>query len=213
MNETKLPENTSERLIAFLDAAIAIALTLLILPLMEGVSEATGEGHGIVEYFDEHLSQLVAFMISFVIIAMFWRMHHAILLPDTPADRRRTTLQFAWLFTIVVMPVVTALVGGMDTGRIIVACYIGTLAVSSLLLFVIAVVERRKRASAGLPYPVTMPAGPLAMAIGFALVLVLALIVPSYFWLFLMALTGFVRIGLIRWGVVGREPAPDPVTA
>jgi uncharacterized membrane protein len=201
-------EQTSERLIAFLDAAIAIALTLLILPLMEGVSEAAADGHDLVEYVDAHASQLLAFTISFVLIALFWRLHHVILLPDTPTDRGRTSLQFAWLFTITVMPVVTALTGGLETDRPLVALYVGTLAVSASLLFAIAVTERRKRTAAGLPFPATVAAAPLAMALLFTLALLLGLIVPSYFWLFIMTFTGPVRAGLIRLGVVGREAAP-----
>lgn len=208
-NTVTPPEQTSERLIAFLDAAIAIALTLLILPLMESVSEASAEGQTIVEYADEHASQLLAFTLSFALIALFWRLHHAILLPDTPTDRGRTTLQFAWLFTITIMPVVTALTGGLETDRPLVASYVGTLAVSAWLLLVIALVERNRRAAAGLPFPATIAAAPLAMALLFTIVLLLAVIVPSYFWLFLMVLTSPVRTVLIRLGVVGRQ-APSP---
>ena len=204
---TTPPEQTSERLITFLDAAIAIALTLLILPLMEGVSEATADDHTLAEYVDAHASQLLAFTLSFVMIGLFWRLHHAILLPDTPADRGRTTLQFAWLFTITLMPVVTALTGGLETDRPLVASYVGTLAVSAWLLFTIAVVERRKRTAAGLPLPSTIAAAPLAMALLFTLAMVLGLIVPSYFWLLVMALTSPLRTGLLRLGVVGRETA------
>lgn len=205
--QTTPPVHTSERLIAFLDAASAIALTLLILPLMEGVSEASAEGHDLAEYVAAHASQLLAFGLSFMMIALFWRLHHAMLLPDTPTGRGRTTLQFAWLFTITIMPVVTALTGGLETDRALVASYIGTLAVSAWLLFAIAVVERRERAAVGLPYTATMSAAPLALALLFTLTLLLGLIVPSYFWLFVMSLTGPLRGLLIRLGVVGRETA------
>ncbi|MEV0890212.1 TMEM175 family protein [Promicromonospora sp. NPDC050262] len=209
MNTAPPPVRTSERLIAFLDAAIAIALTLLILPLMESVSEAVGEEQTLGDYAAEHSWQLVAFTLSFVIIAMFWRMHHGIQAPDTPLTQQHLTLQLAWLFTITVMPVVTALTGGLDTDRALVASYIGNLAVSAWLLFVIAVVERRDRTAAGLPVDATLPATPLAVALLFTLTLLLALIVPSYTWLFLMALSGLVRAGLVRLGVVGRDRAAD----
>ncbi|MFI2366734.1 TMEM175 family protein [Promicromonospora sp. NPDC019610] len=199
------PVRTSERLIAFLDAAIAIALTLLILPLMESVSEAVDEQQTLGDYASEHSWQLLAFALSFVIIAMFWRMHHGIQAPDTPLTQPHLTLQLAWLFTITVMPVVTALTGGLDTDRPLVASYIGNLAVSAWLLFVIALVERRDRTAAGLPVDATLPATPLAVALLFTLTLLLALIVPSYSWLFLMALSGLVRAVLVRLGVVGRD--------
>jgi len=205
MDTATPPERTSERLIMFVDAAIAIAITLLILPLMESVSEAAADSQTVVEYVDEHAWQLLAFTISFMIIAMFWRLHHAIVHPDTPTGRRRTNLQLAWLFTITVMPVVTALTGGLETDRPLVASYIGTLAVSAWLLFAIAVVERRSRTAAGLPVLATIAATPLAMAVLFTLALLLGLLVPSYFWLFVMALASPARAGLIRLGVVGRD--------
>lgn len=204
---TAPPANTSERLIAFLDAAIAIALTLLILPLMEGVSEASADGQDLAEYIEVHASQLLAFALSFVLIALFWRLHHTTLLPDTPTGRGRTTLQFAWLFTITIMPVVTALTGGLETDRPLVASYVGTLAASAWLLFAIAVVERRKRAAAGLPFTATAAGAPLALALLFTLTLLLGLIMPSYYWLLVMSLTGPLRGVLIRLGVVGREAA------
>ncbi|MFI2486913.1 TMEM175 family protein [Promicromonospora kroppenstedtii] len=204
MNTAQPPERTSERLIAFLDAAIAISMTLLILPLMESVSEAVADQRTVVEYVREHSWQLVAFALSFVIIAMFWRLHHGILHADTSAGRRRTNLQLAWLFTITVMPVVTALTGGLDTGREVVASYIGTLAVSAWLLFTIAVVERRTRTAAGLPVAASIAAMPLSLALLFTLALLLGLLVPSYLWLFVMVLVTPLRAILLRAGVVGR---------
>jgi uncharacterized membrane protein len=204
MNTAQPPERTSERLIAFLDAAIAISMTLLILPLMESVSEAVTDQRTVVEYVREHSWQLVAFALSFVIIAMFWRLHHAILHTDTPPGRRRTNLQLAWLFTITVMPVVTALTGGLDTDREVVASYVGTLAVSAWLLFTIAVVERRTRTAAGLPVDAAIAAMPLSLALLFSLALLLGLLVPSYLWLFVMTLVTPLRAVLLRVGVVGR---------
>lgn len=203
------PVRTSERLIAFLDAAVAIALTLLILPLMESVSEAVDEQQTLGDYAAEHSWQLAAFALSFVIIGVFWRMHHGIQAPDTPLTQPHLTLQLAWLFTITVMPVVTALTGGLDADRALVASYIGNLAVSAWLLFVIAVVERHDRTAARLPVAATLPATPLAVALLFTLTLLLAVIVPSYSWLFLMALSGLVRAALVRLGVVGRERPAD----
>ncbi|GAA2223392.1 TMEM175 family protein [Promicromonospora sukumoe] len=205
MDTAPPPARSSERLISFLDAAVAIALTLLILPLMESVSEAVDEQQTLGDYAGEHSWQLLAFSLSFLIIAMFWRMHHGIQSPDTPLTQQHLTLQLAWLFTITLMPVVTALTGGLDTDRALVASYVGNLAVSAWLLFVIAVVERRDRRAAGLAVDATLPATPLAVALLFTLTLLLALIVPSYTWLFLMALSGLVRGLLVRFGVVGRD--------
>ena len=69
---------SSERLTFFTDAVVAIAMTLLVLPLTEGVSEAAADGLSTSEYLREYSDQLLAFALSFVIIASFWRAHHAL---------------------------------------------------------------------------------------------------------------------------------------
>lgn len=65
----------AERVVFFTDAVVAIAMTLLILPLMEAVNEASGEVDA-THWLDEHFGQLLAFVLSFVIIGQFWLTHH-----------------------------------------------------------------------------------------------------------------------------------------
>ncbi len=66
---------SAERMKFFTDAVVAIAMTLLILPLLESVSAAAGEGLDTADYLHENGSQLFAFVLSFVIIARFWYSH------------------------------------------------------------------------------------------------------------------------------------------
>ena len=65
-----------ERLVFFSDAAVAIALTLLILPLMDGVYAAARANQSAWTYLSENANALFSFTLSFVIIARFWRSHH-----------------------------------------------------------------------------------------------------------------------------------------
>lgn len=106
----------AERGLAFADAVIAIAMTLLILPLMESAGEI---GHGrdaALEWFGEHWSQLFTFLLSFVLIGFFWIGHHRVF------ERvQRVTVPLLWLtlgflLTIVWLPVATALTGYSDSG-------------------------------------------------------------------------------------------------
>ena len=62
----------SERIIAFTDAVVAVAITLLILPLMEF---ATGEADSGKEFFRRRGSLLGSFITSFWIIALMWNGH------------------------------------------------------------------------------------------------------------------------------------------
>ena len=74
--EPSQPGYPAERTKAFIDAAVAIALTLLILPLMESVGEVAGEGEDALTWLQDHRGQLVSFVLSFVLIALFWLIHH-----------------------------------------------------------------------------------------------------------------------------------------
>lgn len=59
----------AERAKTFVDAVVAIAMTLLILPLMESVAAAGGTGETAAEWVGGHGGQLFAFVLSFAVIA------------------------------------------------------------------------------------------------------------------------------------------------
>jgi uncharacterized membrane protein len=67
-----------ERLIFFTDAVTAIAITLLILPIVDAVPEAAAENFTIQRFLGEHWPQLLTFLISFLVIARLWISHHSI---------------------------------------------------------------------------------------------------------------------------------------
>src|SRR5699024_12780608 len=71
-------------------------------------------------------------------------LHHRIFRADTPHDGRRGVVNLAWMATIVFLPVVTAMTGSsMPTDRVMIALYIGTLALSSWLLLVLTGLDRK----------------------------------------------------------------------
>lgn len=59
-----------ERFLTFVDAVVAIAVTLLVLPLVDIVREV-GENGSVVHLLQGHVSQLGAFALSFTVIARF----------------------------------------------------------------------------------------------------------------------------------------------
>src|SRR5699024_11374615 len=111
--EPRSLQATSARYGAFTDAVVAIAMTLLILPLMELVPEAAAQHLTAAQLLVEHEGQFLAFALSFVLIGMFWFLHHRIFRADTPHDGRRGVVNLAWLATIVFLPVVTAMSGSL----------------------------------------------------------------------------------------------------
>jgi uncharacterized membrane protein len=70
-------EHGFRRLENFSDAVVAIAMTLLILPLV-GSASAIGPG-GLAHFVDHHGSQFLAFGLSFAVIGSFWWGQHQML--------------------------------------------------------------------------------------------------------------------------------------
>ncbi|WP_311244745.1 TMEM175 family protein [Microbacterium sp. WCS2018Hpa-23] len=117
----------TERFKAFVDAVVAIAMTLLILPLMESVSDAASNRLSTAEFFDEHSGQLLSFGLSFVLIATFWMGHHRQYRDVEWITSPLLWINIAWMATIVWLPVPTAMIGQMDTDLLQPVVYIGTL--------------------------------------------------------------------------------------
>ncbi len=116
-----------ERLKAFVDAVVAIAMTLLILPLLESVSDAAQNDRGTAGFLTEHSGQLVSFGLSFVLIAVFWIEHHRQYTQVKRITSALLWINVAWMLTIVWLPVPTAMLGQMPTDSLQPVLYIGTL--------------------------------------------------------------------------------------
>ncbi|MGZ0712642.1 TMEM175 family protein (plasmid) [Coraliomargarita sp. W4R53] len=183
--------NTSrglERLIFFSDAVVAIAITLLILPLVESVADF--EGADLADYVDEHYLQLLVFALSFVVIGRFWMVHHRMYEKVAGYTQPMLWVNLLWLMSIVFLPFPTALLSASSSSSIH-ALYIGTILVTSLASLVqqwlikrdptLQISEARGTIRM-LPFVIT----PLILAVA----LTLALAIPSFeVWSVLVLLT------------------------
>ena len=124
----------AERPKAFVDAVVAIALTLLILPLMESVGEVAGAGEDTLLWLEDHRGQLVSFVLSFVLIAMFWMIHHRLFAEVSRVTSPLLWLLGAWMLTIVWLPVATAIAGRMpDDDLVARVVYMGSLTLTAIV--------------------------------------------------------------------------------
>ncbi|MCM3778092.1 TMEM175 family protein [Microbacterium hydrocarbonoxydans] len=121
-----------ERFTAFVDAVVAIAMTLLILPLMESVSDAASGKLTTADFFHEHHGQLASFALSFLLIASFWTEHHRVYSRVLRITTPLIWINIVWLFTIVWLPVATAMIGQMPADALQRVVYIGTLIATQL---------------------------------------------------------------------------------
>lgn len=126
MVESDSGSREQERVTAFTDAAVAIALTLLVLPLVDVARESAGIPWP--ELWREHSGDVLAFVISFFVIALFWRAHRRIFESIDRVDEPLLTLNTLWLLGVVFLPVPTAvLTFEDDTASAPAVFYLGTL--------------------------------------------------------------------------------------
>ncbi len=138
------PEGPSlERSIGLTDAVVAIAMTLLILPLVEVADEVDTNHPG--EFLAEHWDLLLSFVVSFLVIYVFWTAHSTALRrlagtdQEVPALRQ---LNMCWLLVIAFLPFPTAVVG-REVTTTSAPFYIGSMFVLSALTAAIGVVVGR----------------------------------------------------------------------
>jgi uncharacterized membrane protein len=132
-----------ERLLYFTDAVVAIAITLLVLPLVELVPGPGARGPDLGALLAGHLGQFFAFGLSFLVIARLWYWHHQIFEWVGGYNVALVDLDLLWCLTIVLLPFLTAVLGSLPTTSLTVLLYCGTLTLSSLLLTsIVAVLVR-----------------------------------------------------------------------
>ncbi|MBN9157955.1 MULTISPECIES: TMEM175 family protein [unclassified Microbacterium] len=200
--DSSQPILSAERLKAFVDAVVAIAMTLLILPLMENVTELGREGKTTLEYLQEEQGPLWSFALSFLIIALLWINHHRVFDRVERVRIPLVWLQVGWMFTIVCLPVSTAMLGAMPTDSTQKIVYIGSLLMSSLFMVATRVYLWRHPALHRIA-PGSLRRGIVAeivTATMFAISLIVSICVPAigYSALFLLVLSGPIQALVAR---------------
>ena len=182
--------DNAERLKFFTDAVVAIAMTLLILPLLESVSDAAKEGVDTATFLGDHGDQIFAFVLSFVIIARFWVSHERLFDSVERWTGWLMVLNILWMLTVVVLPVVTAMVGSMDTDRLQTVVYIGTMLANALIMTGMSLLVLRHPViwGEGARPDYSSMAGSLSVAVMLLVALVLALALPNVGYLALLVL-------------------------
>lgn len=114
----------AERLLAFTDAVVAIAMTLLVLPLMEAASDVgAAEGPAdVADYFSANGNKFWALAVSFFLAGTSWKMHDALFQPVGRFTGVLLSLNFLWLFGHTLLPVSASLLyqapGGDNLGDV-----------------------------------------------------------------------------------------------
>jgi len=135
-----------DRLLALSDGVVAIAITLLVLQLNvpaptalinpDSASELAGLlGNG--------ADQLVSYVISFYVIAQFWLVHHRIFRRITGHQEGLAWWNFAFLFTITVMPFTSDLLGKFSANPLAIDIFAANLLLATVATQLTVIYGRR----------------------------------------------------------------------
>ena len=132
MRHARRTERGIDRFVFFTDAVVAVAITLLVLPLIDTASNIGGAS--VPEYIGENFTRIIAFVLSFAVVGRFWISHHQFIENITDYNRNALWLNMAWMLTIVFLPVPAELLSS-EEGHFMLAngLYIGTMLVNMIL--------------------------------------------------------------------------------
>jgi uncharacterized membrane protein len=181
-----------DRLVTFVDAVVAIAATLLVLPLAD-LAVNQGAGQSTADLLRHNSNPLLAFVVSFLVIVRFWFAHHR--LYDRIADYNTALLwaNMVWLLSIVFLPFPTELIAAKGTkDALTAALYLGTMFLSSCALFAMDwLVQRNSELQApDTRAPGLMPGAIKAALLGLVLIIGVTVRPVGLYALFLLLLEG-----------------------
>lgn len=121
-----------ERLVFFSDAVMAIAMTLLAADLRVPQLDPSAAAAELPFALSSAQPQIISFVISFVVIGIYWLSHHRTFGYIQRYDARLATLNMIFLFFIVCMPFLARLLGEYAYLPLSIATY--SLAVAGIAL-------------------------------------------------------------------------------
>lgn len=190
-----------DRLITFVDAVVAIAITLLVLPLVE-VLRRPAPDMDLAAVLAEDAAQFGAFLLSFAVVARLWLAHHRLVERVGAYDSAFVLVNLGWALTVVLLPFATQVLAVYGTDRLAIATYIGTMTASSACLSVLSVLvwQRPFLRRAGPDTPPNPPRASLVTTGTLVLALLIGVLIPAinYWALLLLFLTGPVEGRLHR---------------
>jgi uncharacterized membrane protein len=119
-----------DRLVNFSDGTVAIAITLLILPLVDIASDIQKVPLG--DLLHDNFATILGFFVTFLVISRFWVVHHRVFEYVQSYSSRLITANFLWLLSIVFLPFVANVLSLSPGRQGVPELYIGTMVVTSI---------------------------------------------------------------------------------
>lgn len=122
---------SAERFLCFTDAVVAIAITLLVLPLTDVVHKAAVSNRSVSDILRENGSVFLGFLISFAVILGLWSAHSRVFQSVMIISPSLKLAAIVWLVGIVLLPFTTALIAELEYSRLGTELYIVNIGVCS----------------------------------------------------------------------------------
>ena len=135
------------RLLTLSDGVIAIALTLLVLQLRVPSPDQVANPDSAADLaaqLGKGSAQLVSYGISFYVITQFWLVHRRVFRLAGDQEEGLEWWNFAFLFTITIMPFTSTLLGSFVNNPLAVDIFALNLLIASLATRAMIIVGRRK---------------------------------------------------------------------
>jgi uncharacterized membrane protein len=101
-----------DRLLFFSDAVVAVAITVLALPLFSISGPTSGET--VLDVISAHSGQIITFIVTFVVMAVMWSVHNRIMNSLCAYNGTIFWLDMFWLIGFVFLPWPSTMYGSAD---------------------------------------------------------------------------------------------------
>jgi uncharacterized membrane protein len=128
------PARDRDRIVNFSDGVFAIVITLLILTIEVPDIPPASVAQELPSRLLALTPDLLSYVISFLVVAVYWQAHHRVFEPIRGYDRTLLWLNFLFLMTISFLPFPTSLLGEYREQQLPVVIYAINVSLASLLL-------------------------------------------------------------------------------
>ena len=132
-----------ERFLLFTDAVMAIAVTLLILPVVDTALDLESRDRAVMDLLGDLKGELFGFFLGFAVIMMMWMAHQQVFSNVDRPNVWLVRLNVVWLLTITLLPFTTALIADHGDEQATVLLYVGNIALGVFSLGAVTLVKSR----------------------------------------------------------------------
>lgn len=116
------------RIGAFVDAVLAIAITLLVIEIKRPETEDLVDAHALANFLRHEQASFVAFVVAFFLLWSVWRRHHTLIYEVKLLDRHTLAWHAPLLLFAAILPYATAVFGHAPSNSLAVCLFAATAA-------------------------------------------------------------------------------------